>query len=294
MRAANRWSSSAAATPPARRRCSSPRRSPCRLLIRGGDLGKSMSRYLVDQVERNPSIEVCPHTEVVELHGEHELEAVTVGRQPHRGAVASRLEGDCSSSSAPRLTPSGSTASWPPTRTGSCSPAATLEERPGRVRRRAAAVPRDQPPRHLRRRRRPLRLDQAGRLGGGGGVDGGSAHPPAAGGAVMGGPVPEGLARTSSQRAVGLLSSSRAISSRISRCSASFIFQPLFSQLPQRRSFERAVLARHPPLRREILRVDRILPEPEHESGQRRYYESVIGKLAFVGVAHSRDSASTR
>ena len=27
--------------------------SPCRLLIRGGDLGKSMSRYLVDQVERS-------------------------------------------------------------------------------------------------------------------------------------------------------------------------------------------------------------------------------------------------
>ena len=52
--------------------------SPCRLLIRGGDLGKSMSRYLVDQVERNPSIEVCLHTEVVELHGEHELEALTV------------------------------------------------------------------------------------------------------------------------------------------------------------------------------------------------------------------------
>ena len=30
----------------------------CRLLIRGGDLGKSMSRYLVDQIERNDSIEV--------------------------------------------------------------------------------------------------------------------------------------------------------------------------------------------------------------------------------------------
>ena len=27
--------------------------SRCRLLIRGGDLAKSMSRYLVDQVERN-------------------------------------------------------------------------------------------------------------------------------------------------------------------------------------------------------------------------------------------------
>ena len=49
-----------------------------RLLIRGGDLGKSMSRYLVDQIERNPLVTVCPHTEVVELGGERELESVTV------------------------------------------------------------------------------------------------------------------------------------------------------------------------------------------------------------------------
>ena len=50
----------------------------CRLLIRGGDLGKSMSRYLVDQIERNDSIQVLRHAQVVELHGERELEAVTV------------------------------------------------------------------------------------------------------------------------------------------------------------------------------------------------------------------------
>jgi thioredoxin reductase (NADPH) len=52
--------------------------SPCLLLIRGDDLGRSMSRYLVDQVERNPSIDVRLHAEVAELHGEHELEALTV------------------------------------------------------------------------------------------------------------------------------------------------------------------------------------------------------------------------
>ena len=52
--------------------------SPCRLLIRGGDLGKSMSRYLVDQIERSDAIEVCRHSEVVELHGDRELEAVTI------------------------------------------------------------------------------------------------------------------------------------------------------------------------------------------------------------------------
>ena len=52
--------------------------SACRLLIRGGDLEKSMSRYLVDQVERNDAIEVCTYSQLVELHGERELEAVTI------------------------------------------------------------------------------------------------------------------------------------------------------------------------------------------------------------------------
>ena len=30
-----------------------------------------------------------------------------------------------------------------------------------------------------------------------------------------------------------------------------------------------------------------LLPEPERESGQRRYHEAVLGKLAFIGVAQS-------
>jgi thioredoxin reductase (NADPH) len=52
--------------------------SACRLLIRGDDLGKSMSRYLVDQIERNDLVKVCKNTEVVELGGDRELEAITV------------------------------------------------------------------------------------------------------------------------------------------------------------------------------------------------------------------------
>jgi thioredoxin reductase (NADPH) len=52
--------------------------SQCRLLIRGGDLGRSMSRYLVDQIERNDLVKVCLHSEVVELGGDRELETVTV------------------------------------------------------------------------------------------------------------------------------------------------------------------------------------------------------------------------
>ncbi len=37
-----------------------------------------MSRYLVDQIERNESIKVCLHSEVVELGGDRELEWLTV------------------------------------------------------------------------------------------------------------------------------------------------------------------------------------------------------------------------
>jgi len=50
----------------------------CRLVIRGGDLGRSMSRYLVDQIERNAMIEVTTHAEIAELHGERELDGVTI------------------------------------------------------------------------------------------------------------------------------------------------------------------------------------------------------------------------
>jgi thioredoxin reductase (NADPH) len=50
----------------------------CRLLIRGGDLGKSMSRYLVDEIERRHQVEVMTHAEVVELKGDTSLEAVVV------------------------------------------------------------------------------------------------------------------------------------------------------------------------------------------------------------------------
>jgi thioredoxin reductase (NADPH) len=50
----------------------------CTLMIRGEDLAKSMSRYLIDEIERRPQIEVMRCAEVVELHGDQELESVTV------------------------------------------------------------------------------------------------------------------------------------------------------------------------------------------------------------------------
>lgn len=48
------------------------------LLVRGGDLAANMSRYLVDQVERHPRINVLRHTEVRELVGGDKLESVVV------------------------------------------------------------------------------------------------------------------------------------------------------------------------------------------------------------------------
>ncbi|HUB05141.1 MAG TPA: FAD-dependent oxidoreductase [Solirubrobacteraceae bacterium] len=50
----------------------------CRLMIRGGDLGKSMSRYLIDELENRPQVELMTYTEIVELKGEPTLEAVVV------------------------------------------------------------------------------------------------------------------------------------------------------------------------------------------------------------------------
>ena len=66
--------------------------SHCRLLIRGGDLGKSMSRYLVDQIERNDLVEVMRHSQIVELHGERELDGVTIAdsRSGERRRVEAR------------------------------------------------------------------------------------------------------------------------------------------------------------------------------------------------------------
>ena len=47
------------------------------LMIRGGGLGKSMSRYLIDRIEHAPSVDVLTHTEVEALRGDGRLERVT-------------------------------------------------------------------------------------------------------------------------------------------------------------------------------------------------------------------------
>ena len=138
----------------------------CRLMIRGGDLGKSMSRYLIDELESRPQIELMTYTEVVELKGETSLEAVVVadartgerreleakalfvfiGADPHtdwlRGHVA--MDEHCF------------------LLTGRDAPGRAPRRAPGRW----SVLPGDEPAGHLRGRRRPLGLDQARRLGG--------------------------------------------------------------------------------------------------------------------------------
>jgi thioredoxin reductase (NADPH) len=62
-----------------------------RLLIRHGDLGANMSRYLVDRIEQDPRIQVLRHTEVRELAGQRGLlEALVV--QDNRTGERRRLQ----------------------------------------------------------------------------------------------------------------------------------------------------------------------------------------------------------
>jgi thioredoxin reductase (NADPH) len=49
-----------------------------RIVIRGETLARSMSRYLIDQIERHPQIHVLPRTEVTGLVGEQKLEGVSL------------------------------------------------------------------------------------------------------------------------------------------------------------------------------------------------------------------------
>jgi thioredoxin reductase (NADPH) len=68
--------------------------SRVRLVVRGDDLGQDMSRYLVDQIEGNPAVEVLTSTEVKQLCGQGgELEAVVVenNRTGRRRRLDTRL-----------------------------------------------------------------------------------------------------------------------------------------------------------------------------------------------------------
>jgi thioredoxin reductase (NADPH) len=48
------------------------------MLVRGESLTKSMSQYLIDQIEATPNIEVRVYSSVVEVKGENNLEAIAI------------------------------------------------------------------------------------------------------------------------------------------------------------------------------------------------------------------------
>ena len=48
------------------------------MLVRGGSLSKSMSQYLIDQIESQDNIEVLVHTEVEEVIGKNQLETIRI------------------------------------------------------------------------------------------------------------------------------------------------------------------------------------------------------------------------
>ncbi|MDZ4767749.1 MAG: FAD-dependent oxidoreductase [Chloroflexota bacterium] len=56
--------------------------STVHLVVRGDDLGKSMSQYLIDQITDTPNIAVRLRTEIFAVHGEAHLEAVTLIERP--------------------------------------------------------------------------------------------------------------------------------------------------------------------------------------------------------------------
>ncbi len=60
------------------------------MLLRSGDLTKSMSRYLVDRVRKAEDVTVHLHTEAVELHGDDHLTAVTT--ENNQNGTRARIE----------------------------------------------------------------------------------------------------------------------------------------------------------------------------------------------------------
>jgi thioredoxin reductase (NADPH) len=57
---------------------------PVSILIRGSNLGRSMSRYLADRIEAHPAVTVRTGTQVVALSGNGQLESVTVATDEQR------------------------------------------------------------------------------------------------------------------------------------------------------------------------------------------------------------------
>jgi thioredoxin reductase (NADPH) len=57
-----------------------------RIVLRGDSVARTMSRYLLDRIEGAANIEIVPNTEIAEVHGNGELEAVSL-RECDNGRV---------------------------------------------------------------------------------------------------------------------------------------------------------------------------------------------------------------
>ena len=144
------------------------------LLLRGGDLRKSMSSYLADRIEGADNVEVLSNAEMTRMLGDQRLEAVEIKdtrsgetRTIRTSAVFTFIGAiPCTN----WLPPEIETDSKGFVKTGRLvSILPVLDGREG------AVLPGNQPSRHLRRRGCPARLHQACRLCGGGGGNGGAA-----------------------------------------------------------------------------------------------------------------------
>ena len=115
------------------------------MLVRGADLTRSMSHYLIDQLDGIDNIEVHPYTEVCSLRGRRPPGAARRCATCGRPRPGRSTRPGCSSSSARSRTPTGSTAPSPGTATASSSPAPTWSRTASG--RRGWTLPRD--PYHL-------------------------------------------------------------------------------------------------------------------------------------------------
>ena len=57
------------------------------VLVRGPSLAASMSRYLIDRIEATPNIELRPHTEITQLHGDGPGGLAGVSWRDHRAGI---------------------------------------------------------------------------------------------------------------------------------------------------------------------------------------------------------------
>ena len=59
------------------------------MLVRGQSLSATMSQYLIDQIKKTPNIQVQTRSQVVEVHGDTHLEAVSI-----RGGDSDKIDDD--------------------------------------------------------------------------------------------------------------------------------------------------------------------------------------------------------